>query len=115
MSHNGALAQFLSRLQDNWVWLMGLWFMVEPLADSLWAGYRHWAYRWVSRKIRTRLSWGVAFSGAFVACFLAFQDQFKETESLKDKVASAVGERDEARRQRDSNMSPALDRLSGDL
>ena len=98
---------------------MGLWFMVEPLADSLWEGYRHWADRYVSRKLRTRVSWTIAVSGAFVGCFLAFQDQFRETEAIKADIEVAHGERDEARRQRDISTSPVqqgtIDRLSGDL
>jgi hypothetical protein len=114
-----AFGEFFERLQDHWIWLMGLWLMAEPMADSLWVGYRDWADRFVSRSVRSRISWFIAISGAFVACFLAFQDQFREAESFKTEFRTAVADRDEARRQRDTNVSPAqqstIDRLSGDL
>lgn len=105
------LGQFVDRLQDHWVWLMGLWFMVEPAADSLFDGYRAWADHYISRRVRSRASWGVAISTAFVACFLAFHDQFNATVTATDRLNVIIGERDEARRQRDANVSPAIDRL----
>lgn len=46
---------------------------------------------------------------AFVACFLAFQDQFNAYEQAKVELHTVKGELDEARRQRDANISPALD------
>jgi hypothetical protein len=113
------LAQFFGRLQDHWIWLLGLWFMLEPAADALFEGYRSWADSYVSRRLRTRISWAVAASTAIIACFLAFQDQFNATVAATGQRDTVIGERDEARRQRDANVSPTqqttINRLSGDL
>ncbi|MGO8839902.1 MAG: hypothetical protein ACLQF1_01825 [Methyloceanibacter sp.] len=98
-----ALGQFFARLRDHWIWLLGLWFMLEPAADSLFEGYRSWADRYISRHLRSRVSWIVAISTAFVACFLAFQDQFNATIIANGKRDTAIGERDEARRQLSAN------------
>jgi hypothetical protein len=108
-------AAFGQRLLDHWIWLMGLWFMFEPAADSLFDKYRAWADRYISRHVRSRVSLAVAIFTAFVACFLAFQDQFNATVAANNSLNVIIGERDEARHQRDANASPAIDRLSGDL
>ena len=83
--------------------------MVEPLLDYYIAAYRGWAHRYISRAFRTRLAWTISICAVFVACFLAFQDQFNAYEQAKIDLHKAEGERDEARRQRDANISPALD------
>jgi hypothetical protein len=111
----GVAREFLYRLQDHYLWLLGLILMTEPLLDALWSGYRRTADRYVSRKIRTRISWTVVVACAFIACFLAFQDQYAATLKARNEIATVKGERDEARHQRDANISPTLNRLSGDL
>jgi hypothetical protein len=67
------------------------------------------------RRVRSRVSWAIAIGSVFVACFLAFQDQFNATVDANDRLNVIIGERDEARHQRDANASPTIDRLSGDL
>jgi hypothetical protein len=83
--------------------------MVETLLDYNIAAYREWAERYISRALRARLARIISICMAFVACFLAFQDQFNAYEQAKVVLHTVEGERDEARRQRDANISPALD------
>jgi hypothetical protein len=104
-----AIRPFLHGLENNWFWLIGLFLMAEPLLDSLWEGYRTYADRYVSRKVRTRVSWIIVVSCAFIAVFFAFADQLQKTEI-------AVGQRDEVRRQSPPPVQQStIDRLSGDL
>lgn len=115
---------FLSRIFDfGWAllphwWLLatGFIFAVEPMIEALvptkWRGAvnRHWSketrhlhFRWAS------------LLAVLVASFLAFDDVSNRNRTLQSSVTTVTGERDEARRQRDRNVSPAIDRLSGDL
>jgi hypothetical protein len=87
---------------------MGLVLMVEPLLDALWEDYRTRADKYVSRKLRTRLSWGIAGASIFIAIFLTFADQWQKAEV-------AIGQRDEARRQTSPVQQSTIDRLSADL
>jgi hypothetical protein len=103
-----AFRPFFHGLKDNWLWLIGLCLMAEPLLDSLWEGYRNWADRYVSRKVRTRFSWTIAISCTFIACFLAYADQLQKTETV-------IGQRDEARRSSSPIQQSTIDRLSADL
>jgi hypothetical protein len=90
---------FLYRLQDNYLWLLGLLFMVEPALDYYFESYRDWADRYLSRKLRTRLSIGLSLVAVFFACFMAFRDQYNATIEANNEKQIAIGERDEARRQ----------------
>jgi hypothetical protein len=103
-----AFRPFFHGLEDNWIWLMGLVLMVEPLLDYLWADYRTRADKYISRKLRTRLSWGIATASVLMAIFMAFADQWQKAET-------AIGQRDEARRQASPVQQSTIDRLSGDL
>lgn len=111
--------QFLYRLQDHYLWLLGLLFMIEPALDYWIESYRTWADTYVSRRLRTRAAITISIVAAFIACFLAFRDQFEATVVANAEKQTVIGERDEARRQRDQKLSPdqqfAVDRLSGDL
>src|ERR1700730_5394592 len=87
-----AFEQFFIRLRDHYLWLLGLLLMVEPLLDYHIERYRDWAVRYVSRKSRTRAALCLSILTAFVACFLAFRDEYYAAET-------AIGERDTARAQ----------------
>jgi hypothetical protein len=106
------LAHFLDRLQDHYLWLLGLLFMVEPFLDYTVIRYRDWADHYVSRKLRTRIAITLAILAAFAACFLAFRDEYNLSRA-------AIGERDEARRQLSTitptNQQRIIERLSADL
>jgi hypothetical protein len=108
MHYLHAFGPFFHGLEDNWIWLIGLVLMVEPLLDALWDDYRTFADKYISRKLRTRLSWGIAAASVFIAVFLTFADQWQKAET-------AIGQRDEARRQASPVQQPTIDRLSGDL
>jgi hypothetical protein len=96
----------LYRLQDNYFWLLGLLFMIEPALDCCVQSYREWADKYVSRKLRTRLSIGVSIAAAFIACFLAFPDQCDATIQANNEKNTTIGERVEARRQLTEKVVP---------
>jgi len=108
VTYTQAFGHFFHGLQDNWLWLIGLCLMAEPILDALWEGYRDWADQYVSRKIRTRVSWAIVISCSFIACFLAFADQAQKTEV-------ALGQLEEARHSASPVQQSTIDRLSGDL
>jgi len=85
---------------------MGLLLMVEPLLDYYWDSYRGWADRVISRAWRTRLAITLSVLAGFIACFLAFQDQFHETQTALSKFNSVKVERYEARRQLAASSNP---------
>jgi hypothetical protein len=117
-----AFAQFFSLLQNHYLWLLGLLLMIEPLLDYHIKTYREWADGYISRALRTRVAWITSVFMAFVACFLAFRDQFDAYQQAQTALNIAKGERDEARRQLSdlslrrsadtANRQKKLDRLS---
>jgi hypothetical protein len=110
-----ALLEFLYRLQDHYLWLLGLLFMVEPALDYNIERYKEWADKYVSRRVRTRIAVTLSVAALFCASFLAFRDEYDAAQLAGKSVEQIAGERDEARRQRDMNVSPSLERMSGDL
>ncbi len=106
---------FLDRLQDHYLWLLGLLFMIEPTLDYNIERYKEWADKFVSRRVRTRIAITMSAAALFCASYLAFRDEYDAAELAKKSAQQITGERDEARRQRDTNVSPSLDRMSGDL
>lgn len=103
---------FLDRLQDHYLWLLGLLFMIEPALDYNIEQYKEWADRYVSRHVRTRIAITLSAAALFCAIFLAFRDEYDAAELAKKSVSQVTGERDEARRQRDTNVSPSLNTKS---
>src|ERR1700730_16819610 len=81
-----AFEQFFIRLRDHYLWLLGLLLMVEPLLDYHIERYRDWAVRYVSRKSRTRAALCLSILTAFVACFLAFRDEYYAAETARSQV-----------------------------
>ena len=93
------LLHFLDRLQDHYLWLLGLLLMIEPVLDYNIERYRDFVDQFVSRRARTRGAITLSILAALVACFLAFRDEYDATVQAKAQTATAIGERDEARRQ----------------
>jgi hypothetical protein len=81
-----AFDQFFIRLLDHYLWLLGLLLMVEPLFDYHIERYRDWAVRYVSRKLRTRTALCLSILTAFVACFLAFRDEYQAAETAQSQI-----------------------------
>lgn len=115
---------FLSRLFDFgwallpywWLLVTGFIFAVEPMIEALLPGNwreavnRHWS----KEKRQLHFRWA-SLMAVLIASFLAFDDVSKRNRALQTSVTTVIGERDEARRQRDRNVSPAINSLSGDL
>lgn len=99
---------FLDHLQDHYLWLLGLLFMIEPFLDYSVERYHEWADHIVSHRVRTRVAISLSIAAAFVACFLTFRDEYNSSQQEHTAVEKALAERDEARHQRDSNVSPAI-------
>jgi hypothetical protein len=117
-----------ARLFDFGWALLGYWwvlvpsgiFAVEPMLESFlrvsWK--KSLDERWPKDRRHRHFRWGSVIA-VFVASFMAFDDistkSRKTHTSDQAALKTALNERDEARRQRDSNISPIIDRLSGDL
>jgi hypothetical protein len=103
-----------------WVLVPGGIFAVEPMLESfLRRSWKDWLdERWSKDHRHRHFRWGSVVA-ILVASFLAFDDVNTKSRAahIADQAALkiALGERDEARRQRDSNISPVIDRLGGDL
>ena len=67
---------FLDRLQDHYLWLLGLLFMIEPFLDYHIERYRELANQIISHRLRTRIAISLSIATVFVACFLAFRDEY---------------------------------------
>lgn len=104
-------------LWHNW-WLLvtGGVLVIEPMIemfvpqswkdpiDRLWPKEtRHKNFRWA------------AAAALLIASFFAFDDVSTRNRALQKDIHQAIGARDEALHERDENVSPAIDRLSGDL
>src|ERR1700722_4020342 len=103
-----AAAQFFTLLRDHWIWLMGLLLMIEPLLGYLKKDYPTGANKFVAPNNRRRAAWVLSISMIFVACFLAFQDEYK-------LATDAIAERDDARTQLNASTPSELQKRIGEL
>src|SRR5690348_2022677 len=93
--------------------------MIEPVLDYNFESYKEWADQFISRRARTRVATTLSVLSVFVACFLAFRDEYNATIQAKEQTAIVIGERDEARRQLAVNTPSAqqntIEKLQGEL
>jgi hypothetical protein len=89
-------------------------FGLEPVVKAYWP----WGARQLDRlsaQTRRRIEIFILVVAVFYAGFSSWLEEHEALNKVTVDLSSARGERDEARRQRDSNISPIIDRLSGDL
>jgi hypothetical protein len=107
-----------------WALAAGGIFALEPMMESyLRPEHKAWLDTHWSKETRQRHFRWASIAAVLIASFFAFDDintKSKVTHKTDlDVIGKVTGERDEARRQRDSNISPlqqsTIDRLSGDL
>jgi hypothetical protein len=86
-----SVVAFSRALLDHWYWLMGILLMIEPLLDYHIEGFRTWADRWVSRRVRTRVAIGVSVATVFIATFLAFNDEYQVRQTAQSEISGKDG------------------------
>lgn len=89
-----AAGAFGGRLFDHWIWLMGILLMIEPLIDYHLEGFRDWADKYVSRRVRTRTAITISVLSAFLATFLAFDDEYKARHTAETQLTHLRGQMD---------------------
>jgi len=86
--------------------------------DALIRGRWKWGEKQLDRipqDWRRRIEVAVFIGAVFYAGYSAWSDEYFALQKANTDKAVVRGERDEARRQRDANISPTVNRLSGDL
>jgi hypothetical protein len=91
-------------------------FAIEPMMETLLLpSWNEGLNQWLPKTTRQRVSRWASVVALMVASFLAFDDVNLRNRELQKEAQQVTSERDEARRQRDANVSPIIDRMSGDL
>jgi hypothetical protein len=90
------LLQFAYRLQDHYLWLLGILLMIEPMLEYHVKSYRERADKLLSGDTRRRIAWALSFMCVFVACFLAFRDEYNSKLNVVSSLGSVTKERDKA-------------------
>ncbi len=113
---------FLARLYDFgwglltywWLLVPGGLFAIQPLIETYLpeSWWKTAPEKRISHETRRRLFRWASLIALFIASFLVYDDQSR---ALHGEIRRITAERNQALLQRDANVSPAIDRLSGDL
>jgi hypothetical protein len=86
------ILNFTDGLFDHWWWLIGIVFMVEPLLDAHIAGYRAWADKYISREKRSKIFWSISLACLFMACFMAYRDEYLVAADAETRAKNELAE-----------------------
>jgi len=93
-----------------WLLVPGGVLVVEPIIETF--APQSWKERidkrWPKETRHKNFRWA-SVAALLIASFFAFDDVSTRNRALQKEIHRATGERDEARSQRDANISPALD------
>jgi hypothetical protein len=78
--------QFIYGVLDHWLFLISNVLLVEPFMSNHIPKYSEWAEKSITKSRRARIAYCVSVLGIFIACFLAWNDEYKELEILKPKA-----------------------------
>lgn len=101
-----------------WLFISSGVLVIEPIIESFFSGPEWLERNWPNNQRRKQFRWAAVLA-LFLACFMAFDAANERNRQLVLEKRSLIEERNNARRQRDANLSPiqqqTIDRLSGDL
>lgn len=106
---------YVTTFWPKWVAVVSAFalFAVEPMARSYWPWFARQLDR-LSGTTKRRIEIGILIAALFYAGFSSWSDEHIAKDKALGELATAAGERDQARRQ--GGASPAtINRLSGDL
>lgn len=110
------LIAFVTTFWPKWIAVVSAFalFGIEPLARSYWPWLAHQLDR-LAPQTRRRFEFFVLVAAVFYAGFASWSEEHQSASKAQNEADELRRERDEVKRQRDANVSPLIDRLSGDL